>query len=436
LFSKDRKKPRSSSVKSLKDLVATETPENIINNKKHQVLISQINDAMGLEQPVFEKTCLPVILKTIKYCQKLPESSMYYAHLGGLVDLALNRSEAALQLMRHILVLEKDMIPSEEQKLWLYALFSAAMLQGLGKLYTDYIVNIYDRNGQSVKCWQPLLESLAGVGENYCYDLLKGDDFNLRNSITPLMARRIMPKPGFERIMSNPEVFKVWLALLREDRDSAGPLAAILDRANAIAIQRDINNYLLRHGEGKGNRLGTFVDTNPEKKVDRERLMGAEFIAWLTESLKDGKIILNQNPMLVEVTEASVVLHPSVLDVYMQEHHKLKNRVAIQKSFLAWNMHLLTDDAVKSLGQKGEKQGLSAIQLDTAVLPDKVLIYNEKTKKISSTSSLDLVLNLQSYSQTNPAALGLTMNKLSASGKWMSGETNVAGLHNKATKGT
>ncbi|MDF1756745.1 MAG: TraI domain-containing protein [Legionellaceae bacterium] len=430
MFSKGRNKVKSSvAVKALKDLIATEEPNVAIQNKGYQKLIDQIKDGLGFKESEFELLAMPLILKTVKYCQKLPESSMYYAHLGGLFDLALNRAEAAIHLMRQFLVMEEKDKPSEEQKLWLYALFSAAMLQGLGKLYTDYTVEVYDKNGQHVKCWQPLLESLAGVGEYYYYELLKGDDVDLRNSITPLMARRIMPKPGFEKIMSNKEVFSDWLALLREDKDSARQLVAILDRANAIAIQRYLHSFLLKHGSahGMGNRLGTFVDTKNDHNLEREMVMGAEFIAWLTASIESGKIILNQSPLMVQVTEASVILHPSVLDIYMQEHHKLKNRVAIQKSFLAWKLHLLTDAAVDAFGQT-EKQALSGIHLDTAILPEKVKIYNPKTDKISSMSSLNLVLNLQSYGHNQ------TMSKLSTAGKWISGEDNVADLRNQATQ--
>lgn len=432
MFSKERPLTKTSQVKALKDLIATENPDDVLKNPKYQKIISQIKSSLYLTNTEFASLANSLILRTIKYCQKLPESSMYYANLGGLVDLALNRSEAALNLMQHTMIIETS--PSEEQKLWLYALFSAAMLQGLGKLYTDYKVNLYDKNGQFIKSWQPLIENLIDNNAYYDYELLKGDDYNLKNSITPLIARHIMPKTGFEKIMSNSEIFATWLALLREDKEAAGPLAAILDRANAIAIQKYIHDFLLKFGryEGQENRLGAFSDTNPENKIDKEKILGAEFIAWITESLANGKIIINQEPLVISVTEASVILHPSALDVYMQEHKKLKNRVAIQKAFLSWNMHLLTDAAVKALSETNKAS--TTIQINTALLPETVKIYNQKTDKITSVSTLNLILNLQSYSQINSTKLGLSMNKLNAFGQWVSGEENVSKPINQRTQ--
>lgn len=432
MFSKERNVINPSSIKPLNKLIASEPPEAGVDGKRHHELLERIQDSFGIDDKTFQNMVMPLVHKVSKYCQKLPESSMYYAQPGGLFDLALNRTEAAMALMRQILVLDKDEKPSEEQRLWQYCLFSASMLQGLGKLYTDYVVDVYDRHGYFIKRWQPLLESIVTVGKFYEYELLRGDDIDLRNSITPIIARRIMPKAGFERIMSNKEVFATWLALLREDKDSVlGPLAAILERANAIAIQRDVNHYLLRHnhGEGQGKRSMSFVD-NILDRPDREKLLGAEFINWVKEALENGKIILNQGPLWVEIREASVVLSAELLDVYMQEHKKLKNRVALQKAFFAWNIHLLTDAASASLGQKNEK-GLTKIEVSTAILPENVLVYNAKTDKTSKVSTLELINNMEKYNRTNPVMTDTPISQLSADGKWVAGDDNVAGLRNR-----
>lgn len=432
LFSKERNVINPSSIKPLNKLIASVSSENAVDQKRHHELLERIQDSFGIDNKAFHHMVIPLVHKVAKYCQKLPESSMYYAQLGGLFDLALNRTEAAMALMRQILVLDKDEKPSEEQRLWQYCLFSAAMLQGLGKLYTDYVVDVYDRHGYFIKRWQPLLESIVTVGKFYEYELLRGDDIDLRNSITPIIARRIMPKTVFERIMSNKEVFATWLALLREDKDSVlGPLAAILERANAIAIQRDVNNYMLRHshGEGQGKRSMSFVD-NTIDRPDREKLIGAEFINWIKDGLEKGKIILNKEPLWVEIREASVVLSSELLDVYMQEHKKLKNRVALQKAFFSWNLHLLTDAAKDSLSQKSENS-LTKIEVSTAILPNNVLVYNAKTDKITKVSSLELINNIDKYNRANPLMIDNPISQLSTDGKWVAGDDNVAGLRNK-----
>lgn len=433
MFNKEKNTLNPTSIKPISELVAAEQSEHVFLNKKHCDLLEKIQEAMDFDNDTFKNMAIPLVERVFKYCQKLPEPAIYYSYLGGLFDLALNRTEAAMQLMRQILVLDKHKKPSEEQRLWQHALFSASLLQGLGKLYTDYKVEIYDKYGYFIKCWQPLLESIITVGKYYNFELLGGDDIELRNSITPIIARKIIPKAAFERVMSDKKVFATWLALLREDKDSVlGPLAAILERANAIAIQREIQNFLehSKRADGHGNRLNTFIDNNQDNKIDREKLLGAEFIMWVIEKLEKGDFILNKDPTLIEVREASVVLHPSVLDIYMHEHKKLKNRVAMQQAFLAWDMHLLTDAATKSFKLRGEK-GLGGIAINNAMLPNNMLIYNSKTDKISKISALELINNMGSYTKFNPSVISTPLSNLSTSGEWTLGEDSVITNHPK-----
>lgn len=432
LFNKDKHNINPTAIKPTDELIESEQKQCLLNNKKHQDLFKKIQEAMDFDDNTFQNMAIPLIERVFKYCQKLPEPTIYYSHLGGLFDLALNRTEAAMQLLRQVMVLEKNK-PSEEQRLWQHALFSAAMLQGLGKLYTDYQVEIYDKYGYFIKTWQPLLESILTVGKYYNYEFLDGNDIELRNSITPIIARHIIPRAAFERILSDKKVFATWLALLREDKDSVlGPLAAILERANDIAIQRDMQDFIEQSNRAEGNakRLGTFIDKNNDLNIDKEKLIGAEFITWITESIEKGSFILNQDPGLVEVREASVVLHPSVLDIYMQEHKKLKNRVAMQQAFLAWNMHLSTDAAKNSFKLSGEK-GISHIAVNKAILPNSLLIYNSKTDKISKISSLELISNIGQYNKYNQSIIKTPLSHLSKTGEWVAGEDHVPSLQNQ-----
>lgn len=418
MFNRDERKLKSNVTKPLKDLIAVEKFEELLKDKKRQLLLQHISESMGLNSTRFDKLALSLIHNITRYCQNLPEPTLYYSHRGGLIDHALNRTEAALQLVRQILVLDKNAIPSEEQAIWLYALFSAAMLRGIGKLYTDYQIDLFDPNGQLIKRWQPLLEDMPSLGRYFYYDFLRGDDLSFRNNITLTFARQLMPIAGFTWIISNPAVFAVWLALLQEDRDGSGSLGAILDRANAVAIQREINDYILKYADFDGrNRMATFVDSTPEMNVNRERLMGAEFIAWVMDGLETGKIIINKIPMLMEILPTGVVMSPQLFDMFAQEHLKFKNKVAVQKAFLAWNLHLMTDDAKQA-------PSINAIPIDPAMLPEKVTVYSEKTGKLSKISSLNLVHNIQHH-QFNPNKINAVLDHLSSSGKWVSAEENI-----------
>ncbi len=424
LFRSDEKKNRPNVRKSIHDLILIENVENLFQEKKRITLLKHFEESLSLDATQYRKFAQPLILTLARYCQHLPDSTRYYGQRGGLLDRALNRAEAGLQLLRNLLIVDKKNTPSEEQKLWLYTFFSAALLQGIGKLHTDYCIDIYDANAQALKKWQPLEEDLT-IGHYYHYNFLKGDDFTFRNHITPLIARQIMPNQGFSWISSDPNILAVWLALLQEDKDAAGPLAAILDRANAIAIQRDIQDFLLKHQEldARGHRLGTFTDTNPDHQVNRERLMGAEFITWLMQGLESGKILINHTPILMEILPTGIVMSPQLFDMFAQEHLKFKNKVAVRQAFLAWNLHLLSDAAKEAMDntKQSEQQSLSSIHLDLAILPENVKVYDAKNHKIKTIASIDLVYNMQQHG-FNPNELNKTLNHLSSNGQWISAE--------------
>lgn len=438
LFSRDEKKIRTPTQKSLKDLIPIENVALLFKEKKRMALLENIQASTGLDEKQSLKFILPLLHGLARYAQQLPESTLYYSHRGGLLDRALNRTEAALQLLRQILILDQHAIPSEEQKLWLYTLFSAAMLQGIGKLYTEYEVNLYDAHAHLLKRWQPLEEDLLSHTHYYHYDFLKGDDLTFRNHLTSLLARQIMPDAGFSWIISNPETFAVWLALLQEDNDAAGPLAAILDRADGIAIQRDLQELLVRNQEfdARGKRFGTFSDTTPDAQISRERLMGAEFIVWLTEALESGKVLINKTPMLMEILPTGIVMSPQLFDMFAQEHLKFKNKVAVQKAFLAWNLHRLSDsanDSIQATKLAEQHQEVRAIHIDTAILPEKVKIYDAKMHKISTVASMDLVHNLQQH-HVAPNELKVPLNHLSATGQWVKAEESQIARQPQATQ--
>ncbi len=423
MFTHDEKKSKPKMAKSLKDLIGMIPLEQILNEPKREVMLSYIKKSIGLSATGFDKLALPLLQQIARYCQGLPETSLYYAHRGGLLDRCLNRTEAALQLMLKILVIKKDESPSEEQKLWLYALFSASMLQGIGKLYTDYTVDLFDTNGQYLKQWQPLFEDLFSSGKYYQFDFLRGDDVAFRNHVTLILAKQMMPRAGFIRLSSNPEVFAVWLMLLQEVHDSTDPLAAILDRANAIAIQRDINEYLLKHTnriDGQAHRISNFIDKTPDVAMDKERLVGAEFITWLTQGFANGKILINQ---LAQIVPSGIVISPELFDMFVREDQKRVNKNAVRQAFLAWNLHRLMQAAKESANITNK------IQIDTALLPDTVKIFHPQSNKITTVATIDLVHHFEAYSQSASGEIKLTIHHLSSAGKWVPAEENIGAPH-------
>lgn len=430
MFYREEKKTQGSKKPALlKNLDPIESFETLLKDKKRQDALSQIKQNLAYQASHYQKLAAPLIAGVAMYYQMLPETSLYFSHRGGLLDRALYRTEAALNLMRQLMVRDESGLPSEDQKLWLYALFSASLLQGIGKLYTEYQISIHNGVGTLVKLWEPLLEDMRSVGDYYRYQFIREDSDSevLRRHVSVLLAQQLMPKEGFALLAANPAIFKAWLALLEEDRDGAGSLSAILDRANALTTQRYLNDYLDEHGhllEHGSGRVGTFLDNVPEHTVERERTIGAEFLTWVHDALASGKLVFNQEPIRAEIYPTGAVLSAEVYDMFLQEHLKLKSKYIVQRAVNAWQEHLILEQASTDAEKK-----VSKIYLNNANLPEAVKVYNPKTEKVDTVRTLDLVHNMEAYTR-DYARTPIVVQQLDLKGKWTAKEDAPTQQHN------
>jgi integrating conjugative element relaxase (TIGR03760 family) len=410
LFHRDEKKTKLKLTKPLKDLTAIMEPVQILADNKRQDLLLKIKQSSSFDATRFDQLCVNLIHNVVSYCQSLPETTTsYYASSGGLFDHALNRTEAALQLFRQFVVQGEDNALSEEQKLWLYALFSAALLQGIGKLHTDYRIDLYDDNGQLLKQWQPLLETMGGSGGYYHYDFQQGDE-ELRCRLNLLLAMRLMPSQGFAWIVSNPQVLPIWLALLNEDSGSAGTLGAILDRADAIAIQRSLSELLKQMGArgARAGRITTFINTRPESSLDRDKIIGAEFINWLIGELEKGNLLIDKNYLLV--VTGGMLMSTELFQFFARERPEYKNWLAIQKGFLSWGLHVHGPDGQSiSRVEHHTKQLHTGILVSqyAALLPNEMQLHNSHTGDATQITALELG---QRITGSKPSQLSLSGN--------------------------
>ena len=437
LFHRHGKKNKSPFAKPLQDLTAIVAPAQLLAEGKRPALIKNMREASALDASRFDSVCLSLINNVINHVQRMPETSnSYYSQPGGLLDHALNRTEAALSIFRQFVVQDEGVELSEEQKLWLYALFSAGMLQGIGKLQLDYHVDLFDLNGQLLKPWSPLLENMASIGAYYHFERLPEGEHDLRCRLNILLARLLMPASGFAWIISNPQVLATWLALLSEDARGAGTLGAILIRADAIAIQRYLNEIMAKgigQRSGRPNRMNTFVDNVPESVADKERMLGIEFLKWLTEQLKSGDIKINEGSLLM--VPGALLLTVETFKKFVANHPEFAAWQAVQNAFLSLGLHRVgMDGAVLSRFEQVHTQQMhkGIVLADFAViLPAKVQLHHVHTGVVSTVSATELVhlaLNNHDFNpQKNHTHLS-SLNSLSVSGEWQAVEKNNKSL--------
>ncbi|ARB92636.1 conjugal transfer nickase/helicase domain-containing protein [Legionella longbeachae] len=428
LFQRQRKGSLSSQGKSLKDLTRMVNANIFLSEERRQILLEKMRVFSGLETSRYDSLCGTLVDNLVQYCQNLPETThSYYSQPGGLVDHALNRTEAALGLFQEFMLLDQPAAMSEEQKLWQYALYSAALLQGIGKLYADYRIGLYDTNGQFLKEWNPLLENLTSTGVYYFYEFQKESEVDLRRRLNLLMARTLMPVSGFNWIASTPEVLAVWLALLNEDERSAGTLGAILIHAEAIAIQRYLLEFMGRTVSAQGGgryRAATFSGGQPESILEKEQAIGMEFIKWMIKSLDEGRIMINKAPLFM--VPGGMLMCPEIYQLFVREHPEYKNWQAAKNGFLALALHSRAADGsvISRYDLKGKIESGIIFSKYALALPASVKVQNMNTGKVESMSATELIHKAQFNSQFTQQNSGLvtSLQKLNATGKWQAVE--------------
>lgn len=442
LFNRHGKKPQHASTKPLTKLTAIVKPADLLGQNKRADLIERILEASSLEPARFESLVMALIHQLGRYCQHLPETSTsYYATSGGVLDYALHRTEAALQLFRQFLLQDGHEV-SEEQKMWIYVLLSAALLQNIGKLYLDYRVTLYDGHGHSLKEWNPLLESLDAVGHFYDYDLLRREDNAHRRSINVLLAKMLLPASGYAWIAQNPQAFAIWLALIHEDWQTAGTLGAILIRSDALAIQRYLNQFLEGYhlsAASKLARASSFLDSSQESLIEKEQAVGITFIQWLMQSLESGKIMVNKAPLLM--VPGGLLMLADIFKFFVREHPEFKNWQAVQHAFQSLGVHVVgaQGEVLSRFEDKKTKQMVSGIVFSNyaIALPAHVTIYQEDNKS-TRLSALEFIHQAQFNHQFLPASKTHTvapLKELAANGQWLNATADVTRLQPRVTHG-
>lgn len=422
------KKQKGAFTKQARDLITIVAPAHALADVKREDLVQKIKTTMAWDSAQFESFGLSLLHNLINHCQSLPETAhSYYASSWGLLDHALNRTEAALNIFRQYIIQDNESLTSE-QSLWLYVLFSASLLQGVGKLQIEYKVDLFDVCEQYLKPWNPLLENLTSSCAHFYYQFEQNQDNDLRKHINLLLARLILPNGAFSWIASTPETLATWLFLLHEDWESAGTLGAILIRAEAISIQRYWNEWLARNAaRGRLHRMTTFTDTLPATSNEREQWLGIEFIQWLTQNLENGTIVVNKAPLFM--VPGGMLMSAELFKWFVRENPEYKNWQAVQHAFLSLSVHQsgLSEDNMVRFEQANTQQILSGVVFThyAIALPEKIQVQQTSTGTVHSMSAVEFIHAAQS-SQNDFAGKKKSLLHLTEAGTWRALESSLS----------
>ena len=312
----------------------------LLAEPRREECVKLIQQHLGFSPLRYQQMVKPLIDEVAMACQLLPSTQhRFYVLDGGLLDYALYRAQAASMLFRQTALPPGTEELSDEQSLWAYVVFSAALLRGLGVVSTDYHVTCYDGSGYRTGQWRPLWERFIDRTEFYQYEFNTDLVDGLKQHVTPFLARVWMPSVGLAWIADHPEAFLAWLLLLQEEHEDLGILEAIFERAEALAWQ-DLAKEALRFGLSELPldlaSYPSFVD-KPTLRASRDDLLGLQFLLWLKENLARGQMVLQQDHL--KMTENGLVIGEETYKWFLQQHTGVKNWRVVQKGLMSLDLH-------------------------------------------------------------------------------------------------
>lgn len=301
------------------------TAAELLVHPRRRFLVEKIKHNTYLDDANYTLLYQPLIDHLIEFVQLLPY------HPGGipgsLMDYSLERGELALRLYHQ--QMQDDPNPLEA-----YALFSAALLQDVGKVMSQQKVMICDEAGIVKAEWLVCQGSLIDKGEYYKVRILEDELVGLSQAVTPILARQIMPPLGFTWIWDNHFIFRIWLAMLTGEGTSIGGL--LMDILRLV--------YKMLESEHLKNNLPPpdVEITNPE-----ETSLGEAFLAWLKEQLQTGNIINDPASPAHILPGGDLFIEPVLFRNFSESYSKRVDWVVVAKQFNYLGLTKLSGSDVK-----------------------------------------------------------------------------------------
>jgi hypothetical protein len=394
-------------------------PKNkLIPHLKSNIILSEDRRAQSIkaieEHLMFSVTQMhqmvnPLFKQIAQSYQLLPSTQHpFYIAPGGLIDYALYRAEAAMMIFKQSALPPHTTELSIAQARIAYVLCSTALLKGIGCIYTDFHIDTFNQNGRYVSTWEMLWDEFPETAEFYFYDIISTKDDELKNQLTPIIAKNLMPITGLKWISEDSDTLLLWLKLLHEEYEGFHVLEAILERSEALAWQRMAEYALSQtplHDPISDARTPGFIDSGGPNPQYLE-IIGLMFLKWLHENLARGQMLINDSPLIA--AEKGIVVTSEAFKWFVQQHPQFKNWRLIQQGLMALGLH----------DQQSHEQNNLLIKKIGYLLPKEVFAKQFQNQQHFKIQSMNLMHQWKNYTQGKQLNLEQLEKQLQANGQW------------------
>ena len=254
------------------------TPEKLLQSHGHH--IKTIDELAGVSKIYFDRFYSEAIHRFARFVQQLPASEVHHhAGPGGMLAHGLEVCVSALKIRRSYLLSASRGAEeiSKKQDLWTFAVFASALCHDLAKPVVDQTVLIYAENNDKALLWDPWSKFIDEQGIWYKSTFVRHRHYRLHEKASPLLVHRIIPYCGLTWLASDQSIFSQWLASISGDKENAGSIGEIINKADSLSV---------------ANNLGADTARMPSVK---SKPLHEKMLTALRYLLLEGRLPLNRN---------------------------------------------------------------------------------------------------------------------------------------------
>jgi Putative helicase/Putative conjugal transfer nickase/helicase TraI C-term len=299
-------------------------------SSNRQAWLKAIQNSVSSE--IYKDFYQPAIEIFAYYIQDLPaHTPSLFSVPGGLLDQGLSRASQAITLCASINPLETTHV-SNQQALWRYALFTAALLLDINQLI-KYSIALYNQSFHYIKQWNPLMGSMTLKTNAYYYAIQ-----NTRDQILPrltnsclailLLEKNVQTRKGFQWIASSPVTLETWLSLLigEESRLPVPKIMTLLPFADSQAVKQQLE--AIKALAKKNTRL---FSAKTEANSLSDWALGERFLQWIRNKISAGQLAVNTPDASIQRVDSGVLIDHKLLKQF-SDSHKLAIQ-SVEKQF-------------------------------------------------------------------------------------------------------
>lgn len=262
----------------LDKLLQVQSSADLLKPHRHQIQLQRIKELAHVPNDIYERFYLPALTQVVELVQLLPAIRIAkFNKSGGLLDFTLRRTVETLAWYRRdnpILGQDPAKVP-RANALMIYALFTAALLLGLGYISTQYWIALCEADGTFIKRYEPFQGSLLTQGQWYRMGIEPSFD-KLANRATLLFAQMLVPNEAMAWLSTERDLFNAWLALLEGDLTDGSLLAQFVMPAEWQLLEQ---NLLTTTFDEIPSLLPLAEDISPFAEADIHPLTAQEQIS-------------------------------------------------------------------------------------------------------------------------------------------------------------